>query len=115
MFAGSADTSYVATKVVGILALSDNGDVKATLASCFKQLNVILSDTGANKTVFHAYDAVERTQFTFVLAPEGLERDLFFALELAKSVDILMFAANSNSTMIDEASLPSSVRNWTKC
>lgn len=57
--------------------------------------------------VFHAYDSIDKTHFTFVLAPSALKRDIFFALELAKTADIIMFVVcgdqlNDNSAVIDE-------------
>lgn len=57
-----------------------------------------------NQTVFHTFDTTDRTHLTFVVPPAGLQRDLFFALELARSVDLLVFAVNSSSPspMIDE-------------
>lgn len=88
--------------------MSDFTDSFSSLQECFRQLNVPLEETKEeSKTVYHAYDAVEKTNFTFVVPPNHLKRDLFFALELAKAVDIMMFAvdagtANGLTGIIDE-------------
>lgn len=99
---GATDSAHVATKIMGILPLSDSADARAILRECFRQLNCDLDETDPRKTVYQAFDAVERTHVTVVVPPTGLERDLFFALELAKAVDVLIFAVNSNAEMIDE-------------
>jgi hypothetical protein len=99
----------VLTKVIGILPLADGASATVCLQECFRQLNVPLTIDGS-RSVYHAYDAVEKTQFTFVVPPAGLQRDLFFALELARAVDVLMFAVSAGSadpsalSLIDEVS-----------
>jgi hypothetical protein len=98
--------------VIGILPLADGASAAVCLQECFRQLNVPLSaPVDGSRSVYHAYDAVEKTQFTFVVPPAGLQRDLFYALELARAVDVLMFAVSAGSadpsalSLIDEVSL----------
>lgn len=63
--------------------------------------------SSVSKTIYQAFDAVSKTQFTFVVAPASYRRDTFFALELAKGADILMFPVFSDgssdmTSVIDE-------------
>eukprot|EP00428_Durinskia_dybowskii_P062940 CAMPEP_0170376684 /NCGR_PEP_ID=MMETSP0117_2-20130122/11856_1 /TAXON_ID=400756 /ORGANISM="Durinskia baltica, Strain CSIRO CS-38" /LENGTH=810 /DNA_ID=CAMNT_0010631903 /DNA_START=135 /DNA_END=2567 /DNA_ORIENTATION=- len=101
-------SSSIPTKVIGIFQLSDVVDVESTLEECFRQLNDQVK-TPVASTVFHTYDRVDKTQFTFIIPPIHLRRDLFFALELAKAVDIIIFPVHSNQTVgmpiIDEIGL----------
>lgn len=70
-------------------------------------MGVSSSIASGSANVFHAFDSIDKTHFTFLLAPTALRRDQFFALELTKAADIIMFvvcndALNELSTVIDE-------------
>ena len=100
--------------MIGILPLSDLADEQACLRVCLQQMNaqLIAGDAGKGAdgsatSLYHAYDAVDRTHFTFMLAPPAMRRDPFFALEVAQAVDIVLFAVqtsadNDLSALIDE-------------
>lgn len=70
-------------------------------------MGVSSSIASGSPNVFHAFDSIDKTHFTFLLAPTTLKRDQFFALELTKAADIIMFvvcndALNELSAVIDE-------------
>lgn len=70
-------------------------------------MGVESSIASGSPNVFHAYDSIDKTHFTFLLAPTALKRDTFFALELTRAADIIMFVVchdslNEFSTVIDE-------------
>lgn len=70
-------------------------------------MGVASSISSGSANVFHAFDSIDKTHFTFLLAPTALKRDQFFALELTKAADIIMFvvcndALNEFSAVIDE-------------
>lgn len=103
---GTAGTSAT-TKTIGVLALSDFADPYACVQECLRQMGVESSIASGSPNVFHAYDSIDKTHFTFILAPTTLKRDTFFALELTRAADIIMFVVcndslNEFSTVIDE-------------
>ena len=103
---GTSGTSAT-TKTIGVLALSDFADPYACVQECLRQMGVASSIASGSPNVFHAFDSIDKTHFTFLLAPTNLKRDQFFALELTKAADIIMFvvcndALNELSAVIDE-------------
>jgi hypothetical protein len=106
---GGPEVHNTRTKVVAILPLSDSSSALTCLRVCLHQMKAQLvggneqidrglltsSSDNTATSLYHAYDAVDKTLFTFMLAPCGMRRDLFFALEAAKAADIIMFAVNS--------------------
>lgn len=105
----SSGASCTNTKVVAILTLSDRADSAVCLHECLKQMNIVDAPVTSDdsKSTYQAFDVVSKTQFTFVVAPASFRRDVFFALELAKAADILMFPVYSEgssdmTSVIDE-------------